>query len=110
MRTIMSIVAVAIMLPAAAGAQMSDQEFAWTERGKDAVRAILKDGDSARFKDVFFARGPDDIPMTCGKVNAKNSFGGYRGYQGFISAGRPDLTFLQTQVSDFRNLWDQVCR
>lgn len=87
-----------------------NKEFAWMERGKDAVRSMLKDPGSAEFQEVYFRRGADGIPMTCGQVNSKNSFGGYVGYQYFISAGKPDLTYLQNQVSDFRTIWDRFCR
>lgn len=94
-------------------AEASDQqtaEFLWQERGKDAVRELLKDPDSAEFRNVHFSRGQDDIPMTCGEVNARNSFGGYAGYQHFISGGRPELTFINDgSIQDFRALWDRYC-
>lgn len=86
------------------------KEFAWMERGKDAVRSLLKDPGSAEFREVYFHRGDEDIPMVCGQVNSKNGFGGYVGYQYFISAGNPVLTFLQNHESDFRNVWDRFCR
>lgn len=53
------------------------QKIAWMDRGKRAVKAKLKDPDPAGFRIVFFHRGPDDIPVTCGEVNSKKSFGGY---------------------------------
>lgn len=109
MRHISLILAITL-LATTAQADMTDKQFAWVERGKDAVRSTLKDGESARFRNVFFNRGQDDIPMACGEVNAKNSLGGYSGYQHFISAGRPDLTFLENQVSDFRTIWDRFCK
>ena len=49
----------------------------------EAVKAKLKDPDSAKFKDVK-ATGPDSY---CGWVNAKNSFGGYTGFQLFYDTG-----------------------
>ena len=105
-----ALITVVALIPVVTAAQMTDKQFAWVETGKDAVRAKLKDPESARFRNVFFNRGEDDIPVACGEVNAKNSFGGYQGHQHFISAGRPDLTFLETEVSDFGKLWNRLCR
>lgn len=85
------------------------QEIAWMSKGKESVRLKLKDPDSAEFKKVFFSDS-SGVPMTCGEVLAKNSFGGYSGYQRFISAGNSKLTFLEEAVSDFENLWNKVCR
>ena len=85
------------------------RELAWIGRGKDMVRGRLKDSQSAEFRNVFFHRGSKNIPVTCGEVNSKNSFGGYSGFEYFISAGKSDLTFLESEVSDFSNLWNQFC-
>lgn len=85
------------------------KEFAWMEVGKDAVRAKLKDPKSAEFKDVYFFRGKDGVPMTCGQVNAKNGFGGYAGFKRFVSAGNAEMTFLEGEVSDFYLVWNKFC-
>jgi len=49
--------------------------------------------------------------MTCGEVNSKNSFGGYGGFQKFVSAGRAELTFLSEQMTDgdFVEVWNRMC-
>ena len=85
------------------------KEIVWVEKGKDAVKARLKDSDSAQFKDVYFFRGKDNIPMTCGQVNSKNSFGGFAGFQHFVSGGSSELTFLETEVEDFAKVWNRLC-
>lgn len=85
-----------------------NREFNWMEVGKDAVKSKLKDPDSAEFQNVFFHRGEHNMPVTCGEVNSKNSFGGYGGYQKFISAG-PKLTYLEEEVSDFDKVWNSFC-
>ena len=82
------------------------QKIGWMDKGMDAVRSRLKDPGSAQFRKVYFRRGSDGIPMTCGQVNSKNSFGGMTGFQHFISAGREDLTFLEDEVQDFAQLWN----
>ncbi|WP_050759427.1 PI-PLC domain-containing protein [Luminiphilus syltensis] len=89
-----------------------DEEWrkqSWMNKGKDAVRAKLKDPKSAEFRNVYFNRGSDGTPMTCGEVNAKNSFSGYSGWQKFISAGSAELTFLEEEVADFWQVWNIYC-
>lgn len=85
------------------------KQIAWIDKGKESVKERLKDPSSAKFRNVYFNRGKDNIPMTCGEVNSKNSFGGYLGYTKFISAGSSKNTFLETDVKDFYNLWNQFC-
>lgn len=85
------------------------KQIAWIDKGKESVKERLKDPSSAKFRNVYFNRGKDNIPMTCGEVNSKNSFGGYSGYIKFISAGSSKNTFLETDVKDFHNLWNQFC-
>jgi len=85
------------------------QKIAWMDKGMEAVRAKLKDPRSADFRNVFFHRGSQNVPVTCGEVNSKNSFGGYIGFQRFVSAGQADLTYLEEQVADFPELWRLLC-
>lgn len=85
------------------------QKIGWMQRGMDAVRSKLKDPKSADFEGVFFNRGKTNVPVTCGLVNAKNIFGGRSGYQRFLSAGKPEITFLEEEVSDFSESWQQFC-
>ena len=69
--------------PAIAGSEdaydktLDAKKIAWMNQGMEAVKTKLKDPDSAEFRNVYFHRGSEDIPMTCGEVNSKNSFGGY---------------------------------
>lgn len=61
-----------------------------TEAEIELVRASmltrLKDAESARFTDVMISDVPTNTGMfeLCGKVNAKNSMGGYIGFSDFI--------------------------
>lgn len=105
-----NLIAIAFLAPllAVASDDLAKQQ-AWIERGQDAVRALLKDPESARFDGDFFHRGADNVPMACGWVNAKNGFGGYTGKTRYISAGQPDLTFLESSVADFDTVWRRFC-
>jgi len=89
----------------------SSKEAAWIEVGKDAVRSRLKDPQSAQFRNTFFNYATLEgkrIPVSCGQVNARNSFGGYTGFKRYVSAGE-GLTFLESDVSDFENVWNTLC-
>jgi hypothetical protein len=85
------------------------KQQSWIRVGKDSVRSKLKDGDSAKFQNVFFNQSKDGVPVSCGQVNSKNGFGAYGGYQRYIATNRADLTFLEEQVSDFQIAWNRFC-
>jgi hypothetical protein len=77
-----------------------------------SVAAKLKDPSSAKFRKVFFHLAKlnnKHAPISCGEVNSKNSFGGYIGYQRYISAGHPELTYLEEEVADFDTAWKLMC-
>jgi hypothetical protein len=48
-----------------------------------AVRAELKDPESAQFGAMVAFQRPNRTVFVCGLVNARNSFGGYAGYAPF---------------------------
>ena len=58
-------------------------EAAAHSRAEDAVRAALRDPDSAQFRAerIGFLAG---APFVCGEVNAANGFGGKAGFEQFI--------------------------
>jgi len=58
----------------------TDREF--IKLGEDVVRHSLKDPDSAKFESSYKPSGENDGHL-CGKVNAKNSYGGYTGYKNY---------------------------
>jgi len=79
MRTIL-IASALISLASCNGADGFDQYASV----KIAVRDVLKDPDSAQFKDLSPCGGDSNVIQ--GKVNAKNGFGGYTGFTDFIYA------------------------
>lgn len=70
-----------------------------------AIKEMLKEPESANFRNTFTSKG-----VACGEVNSKNSFGGYGGWQGFISNGS-SITILEEQVggNEFKKLWRTYC-
>lgn len=51
------------------------KEQAELKKVEDTVRYFLKDGDSAKFRNII---------KNCGEVNAKNSWGAYSGFSRFV--------------------------
>lgn len=50
---------------------------------KSTIKSSLKDPDSATFKDMKVVTNSKGEQSICGSYNAKNSYGGYVGYQEF---------------------------
>ncbi|RKL15377.1 hypothetical protein BFJ72_g15351 [Fusarium proliferatum] len=59
-------------------------EDAALDAGKSSVLGVLKDPDSARFRNVRL-KAYFDGAVVCGEVNAKNSYGGYGGFTKFVA-------------------------
>ncbi len=55
-------------------------EYELKGRAEQSVRAHLKDPESAQFTDMKYYR---QASLVCGKVNARNGFGGYTGPKEF---------------------------
>ncbi len=87
--------------------------LAWMERDQSTIEAMLKDADSAKFENVFISF-MQDSPVTCGKVNAKNSFGGYTGFKEFIAAKSAGISVVrgdgQMVDSEFVKVWNAACK
>lgn len=76
--------------------------------GRVAVKATLKDPESATFRDVIVVRKPGSIAV-CGYINAKNGFGGYTGFKQFMARG--SLAMVRSPESDreFVRVWNKAC-
>lgn len=93
--------------PTTSDKKLEQQKEIWIVRSQDGIRKKLKDPSSAKFQNSLFVEF-EGIPMVCGEVNAKNSFGAYEGFQRFV-AGGSNMAFLESEVADFENLWSQIC-
>ncbi|MCV0439289.1 MAG: hypothetical protein K5880_11695 [Hydrogenophaga sp.] len=92
-----------------AAREEQSRQWTWVSKGKEAVKQRLKDPDSAQFRNVYFHRGKSGVPVACGQVNAKNSMGGYSGFQRFVSGTTVELTYLEKEVVGFAKVWNELC-
>ncbi len=75
---------------------------------QDLIKGTLKDPDSAEFKNSFVSR-LIGAPVVCGYVNAKNAFGGYTGFERFISGGSIQVVESQMAAGEMNKTWRTVC-
>ena len=71
-----------------------------------AVRRELKDPDAAQFRDVRANYTEEFGVVACGRVNAKNEFGGYTGFRRFVSGGKSVILEGRDNVAD---AWVGAC-
>ena len=71
-----------------------------------AVRGELKDPDAAQFKDVRANYTEEFGVVACGRVNAKNEFGGYTGFRRFVFGDRRVILEGRDNVAD---AWVEAC-
>jgi|GEM_PF-1746066 len=82
--------------------QIRNEFYAEVAKSTTKVQNILKDPDSAEFKEQIY---------NCGLVNAKNSFGAYTGFKKYIVIG--DQVFLEDTNVDSDSInqnWDKLCK
>ena len=61
-----------------------------------AAKRLLKDPDSATFRSLRISKY-NGFEVVCGEINAKNSYGGYVGYNKFV-AGTTGATIFATDT------------
>ena len=73
--------------------------------GMAYVTDQLRDPDSARFRNVEYRE-----PFLCGEVNGKNGFGGYSGFERFITASK-EATFIESSLGpgEMDAAWQKYC-
>lgn len=80
---------------------------------REAMEMHLKDAPSARFKNIRQKKTEANTPGIwdiCGEVNAKNSYGGYAGFETFVGAtlkeGKDPVQYFVVRVG---GVADQMC-
>ncbi|RZT11097.1 hypothetical protein SAMN05216319_0426 [Duganella sp. CF402] len=105
-------ITIALLLALAACGKTAEQKqreeaATLTSMGEKYVREKVLEPAQAQFRNQFIGKGG----APCGEVNAKDAFGGYIGFQRYISVAR-DLTLLAQDVApaEFEAQWQQLCR
>lgn len=86
----------------------SAEPFVSQSAAKEAVRQQLRDPESARFSGVYVHRGPSGAAV-CGRVNAKNGFGGYTGDSDFFVIGSAAVLETDENRRQFTGLYKAAC-
>jgi hypothetical protein len=83
---------------------LTPQQIAVVQGG---VRRGLKDPESARFGTILAVRDKPGAPMlrVCGRVNAKNSYGGYTGEQLFTGLIYSSGAFMELPHTGGDEAW-----
>lgn len=78
-------------------------------QAKNALTADFKDPATAQYRNMFISGGT--MPVLCGEVNAKNSYGAYVGFRRFYATGKPMLNSVEKASADyvFENMWPSMC-
>ncbi|WP_333873085.1 hypothetical protein [Methylobacter sp.] len=84
------------------------KEANYIDRQQNLIKSTLKDPDSAKFQNSFVSN-LIGAPIVCGYVNAKNSFGGYTGFERFISGGSIQVLESQMAKGEMSKSWATLC-
>ena len=66
---------------------------------KKNVKDLLKDPESAQFRNIKVVINTEGRKSVCGQVNAKNSYGGYTGFQSFYAKSNDKIVYLNDDVN-----------
>ena len=81
----------------------------FTARAKAAITVSFKDPASAQFQSLFLSG--KTLPVLCGEVNGRNSYGGFVGFRRFYATGQPSLNDVENPRDDFvfARMWPSMC-
>lgn len=68
----------------------------------------FKDPESVKFRSVILSLA--DVPIVCGEVNGKNSYGGYTGFKRYYSTDTKDFGRVDDGSGKFSIIWDRYCQ
>lgn len=75
------------------------------EKGKDVIKNLLKDPESAQFRNVHIKPGTDWVVQ--GEVNAKNSYGAYIGFdKWFYDSKEKEFAFEASTIKTLKEGMD----
>lgn len=83
----------------------ADRQWAAVAAAQLTVQKGLKDPDSAKFEGPVY----HEPGYVCGRVNAKNSFGGYSGWKGFVLEVDTPRMLYEERDKEFLGIWNKHC-
>ena len=98
MQSIVSIVFSVVLLVFAANTSIAASNQQMINEAKQAVKARMKDPESARFRNVRVELTPIKNVWIKGECNGKNSFGGYVGFEKFIYILKEKHLVLESEM------------
>jgi len=79
------------------------------------LKSVLKDADTAKIQNVKIKENPFETPVfpklgyaICGEINAKNSYGAFTGFSGFVvgtSMKTDKLTIMMQNDKEMESQW-----
>lgn len=81
----------------------------FTKFAKEAITRSLKDPESVQFRGLFLSGKV--LPVLCGEINGKNSYGAYIGFHRFYATGQDMLNKIESEQyqSVFESTWSSMC-
>jgi hypothetical protein len=76
---------------------------------KEVLTRSFKDPETVQFRGLFISGKA--MPVLCGEVNGKNSYGAYVGFRRFYSTGKPMLNEVEPMRDTyvFERMWPTMC-
>ncbi|NDP40593.1 MAG: hypothetical protein GZ093_17965 [Rhodoferax sp.] len=68
----------------------------------------FKDPESVKFRNISLSLV--DVPIVCGEVNGKNSYGGYTGFKKYYATDTKDFGGVDDGSGRFSTIWDRYCQ
>ena len=84
---------------------VSDGDF--IVKSQTLVLGKLRDTSGVKWRNLYVSRS-SGARVLCGEINSKNGFGGYSGFQQFVSGG---ITFFESEVdsAEWQKVWIELC-
>lgn len=103
------LIGAALFAASAHASEWREPSKAEISKMKGAADFHLKDADSAKYRSLKASASLDGKSVViCGLFNAKNSYGGYAGYEGFIYSTSDGVFRAGSDATD-RILIDAIC-
>ena len=78
---------------------------------QNQIKQNAKDPDSVQFRNEKINNNTADGAVACGQYNAKNSFGAYTGYKGFVAVEKTQKAYFEDgpNKDEFAKYWNKYC-